>query len=304
MNKENFAASQAFKKAPSFQRWILASRPKTLSIAFVPLLVGTALAVKQTAHFNWILVLSSFLSIPWIQIGMNFINDALDIRKGEKVIEKLGLQRAKLLSPQQFLIGGYISFALSLLLGIPLMLAGGWPFIVLYLLSIACGYLYTGGPFPFSYLGIGNIFILVFYGWVGTGAIYYLETGMVNVAILLAGAQLGCLAIVPHAINNLRDHREDALVQKKTLAVRFGAHFARWEITLLSLIPFFLNPLWLLIGSLWMMILPFFALPMILRNLLSIWQTDPSPLYNQFLAKSAVCQLLFGLLLTIGIFLT
>lgn len=291
------------KEKSSLKAWFLASRPRTLSISFVPLLVGLGLASHHVKQFNWLLIISTFLCVPWIQIGTNFINDALDFKKGGKQVDKLGLQRIGFLSPRQFLIGGYVSFALALFFGIPLVLGGGWPFAFLLSLSIALGYLYTGGPFPLSYTGTSESFILIFYGIVSTSAIYYLQTGVVSFACLLAGTQLGLLAIVPHAINNLRDHIADALVNKRTLAVRFGPHFARYEITLCSLIPFVLGLGWLN-DNLWMAALPFLALPVVAGNLKAIWSKEPNISYNQLLAKSALCQLLFGCFLIIGIFLT
>jgi 1,4-dihydroxy-2-naphthoate octaprenyltransferase len=291
------------QKRSSLKAWLLASRPETLSVAFVSLLVGTTLASHQVEHLNWILVISTFLCVPWIQIGMNLVNDALDFKKGEKIVKKLNLQRTGLLSPQQALKGGYVCFGLTLFFGIPLILAGGWPFALLLLISIALAYLYTGGPFPLSYTGTSESFILIFYGWVSTAAVYYLQTGKIEESPLLAGTQTGLLAIVPHAINNLRDRVADALVQKKTLAVRWGPRFARWEISLCSFIPFLLGLLWIKEGNLWMAALPFLSLSLVVRNMRSIWQTEPGPHYNQFLAQSALCQLIFGCLLAVGSFL-
>lgn len=303
MANESILAHHLQKGKSSFKCWVLASRPRTLSISFVPLLVGTILASHRVEHVNWMLVVSIFLCVPWIQIGMNLVNDALDFKKGGKIIDKLGLQRAKLLSYHQFLMGGYLCFALSLFFGIPLILAGGWPFALILLISIALGYLYTGGPFPLSYTGTSESFILIFYGWVSTASAYYLQTGKVDPWSLLAGTQIGLLAIVPHAVNNLRDHVADALVQKKTLAVRFGPYFARWEISVCSFVPFILGLWWIKEGNSWMAILPFLSLPIFVRNIQLIWQTEPSLQFNQFLAKSALCQLLFASLLIVGTFL-
>jgi 1,4-dihydroxy-2-naphthoate octaprenyltransferase len=301
MSHENESALKADKN--SLKAWILASRPRTLSISFVPIFVGTVLASYQMAQLNWVLVSSLFLSVPWIQVGMNLVNDALDFKKGENHVEKLGFQRIGLLSFSRFLWGGYCCFLLALFFGIPLILSGGWPFAFLLLLSIALGYLYTGGPFPLSYTGISESFILIFYGWVSTTAAYYLQTEKVDTISLLAGTQIGLLAIVPHAINNLRDHVADALINKRTLAVRFGPYFARWEISLCSFLPFVLCFFWIKEGNIWMAVLPFFSLPFVIQNIKRIWHEEPSPLFDQFLAKSAQGQLLFAFLLVVGTFL-
>lgn len=293
-----------WEKRGVLKAWFLASRPRTLSISFVPLFMGTALASNEVEHLNWSLFFSLVLSVPWIQVGMNLVNDALDLKKGREYVKDLKLQRMELLSPKQFLLGGYVCFALTLLFAIPLMLTGGWPFVCLLLISILLGYFYTGGPFPLSYKGISESFILIFYGWISTGAAYYLQTGHFCFASFLAGTQIGLLAIVPHAINNLRDYISDKLVNKKTLIVRFGPYFALWEITFCSLTPFILCLLWIGMNKIWMTILPFLVFPFIMYNLKSIWQVEfPSQLYNHFLARSAISQFLFGCFLALGYFL-
>jgi 1,4-dihydroxy-2-naphthoate polyprenyltransferase len=291
------------EKKGSFKAWFLACRPKTLPVSLPPIIVGTALASFQVDALNWLLIGCALLCSLGIQIGTNLVNDALDFKKGADAFGRLGPKRMTqegLISFKQVLAAGFLSFLFALICGIPLMLAGGWPLIAILFLSVACGYLYTGGPYPLAYTGISDLVVLIFFGWVSTGAIYYLQTGTVNFSCLLAATQIGLLAIVPHAINNLRDHVSDALVHKKSLAVRFGPRFARWEITLLSLIPFVLGFWWLEEGNKWMAVLPFFTLPSIVRNLRSIWLKEPSAQYNEFLAKSAMCQLLFGCLLALG----
>jgi 1,4-dihydroxy-2-naphthoate octaprenyltransferase len=257
-------------------------------------------------HLNWLLVGCALLCSLAIQIGTNLVNDALDFKKGADGADRLGPKRMTqegLLSFYQVLAVGCLCFGFALFFGIPLIFAGGWPLVLILLASVTCGYFYTGGPFPLAYTGISDLFVLIFFGWISTGTVYFLQTGEVNFSCFLASTQIGLLAIVPHAINNLRDHVSDARVNKRTLAVRLGPRFARWEMTLLSLLPFALGLLWIKAGSLWMIVLPFFALPAIMRNLQSIWQTEPSAQYNQFLAKSAMCQLLFSCLLALGILL-
>lgn len=303
MSKISHSTIPLKEKTGTFKAWVLASRPRTLPVSLPPIIVGTALAARQVEHLNWIVVGCVLLCSLGIQIGTNLVNDALDFKKGADAVGRLGPKRMTqegLLSFQQVLAAGWLCFGFALLCGIPLMLAGGWPLVLILFLSIACGYLYTGGPFPLAYTGISDLFVLIFFGWISTGTIYFLQTAKVDFSCFLAATQIGLLAIVPHAINNLRDHASDALVGKKTLAVRFGSCFSRWEITSLSLIPFALGLLWIGMGNVWMATLPCLALPFIVRNLQSIWLIEPSSQYNQFLAKSAICQLLFGLLLALG----
>jgi 1,4-dihydroxy-2-naphthoate octaprenyltransferase len=294
------------KKAGVLKAWFLASRPRTLPVSLPPIIVGTALAAQQVEQLNWMLVGCALLCSLGIQIGTNLVNDALDFKKGADAVGRIGPKRMTqegILSFQQVLSAGGLCFGFALLCGIPLMLAGGWPLVWVLFLSIACGYFYTGGPFPLAYTGISDLFVLIFFGWISTGSIYFLQTGKINFPCLLAATQIGLLAIVPHAINNLRDRLSDACVGKNTLAVRFGPRFARYEITSFSLIPFALGLLWIEMGKIWMAALPFLTLPIITRNLQSIWLREPSPQYNQFLATSAICQLLFGCLLALGVFL-
>lgn len=292
------------KKKEVLKAWFLATRPRTLPVSLPPIIVGTTLAARQLEDLNWSLVFFTLLCSLAIQIGTNLVNDALDFKKGADAVGRLGPKRMTqegLLSFDQVLKAGCFCFSLAFLFGIPLMLAGGWPLVMVLLASIACGYLYTGGPLPLAYTGISDFFVLLFFGWVNTGAVYYLQTGKVTYICFLAATQIGLLAIVPHAINNLRDHISDARVNKRTLAVRFGTQFARWEIIFLSVIPFALGLIWLQEKNIWMTLLPFLALPAIIGNLHAICQTEPSSEYNQFLAKSALCQLLFSCLLALGI---
>lgn len=284
--------------------WCLAARPRTLPVSFPPVIVGTTLAWTQVDHLNWLIVFSALLSSLAIQIGTNLVNDALDFKKGADGMDRLGPKRMTqegVLSFSQVLRGGGICFAFALLFGIPLIVAAGWPLVCILLVSIACGYLYTGGPFPLAYTGISDLFVLIFFGWISTGTVYFLQTGNMTLACFIAATQIGLLAIVPHAINNLRDHVCDARVNKRTLAVRFGVQFARVEICSLSLIPFILGFAWLKEGNAGMTFFPFLALPPIVENLRAIYRTHPSSNYNQFLAKSALCQLLFSSLLALGI---
>jgi len=294
------------EKKGSLKAWFLAARPRTLPVSLPPIIVGTTLASRQIDHLNWLLVVCTFLCSLAIQIGTNLVNDAIDFKKGADGVGRLGPKRMTqegLLSFGQVLTAGCVCFGCALVFGIPLMWAGGWPLALIILVSIACGYLYTGGPFPLAYTGLSDLFVLMFFGWVSTGTVFFLQTGEVTFTSLLAATQIGLLAIVPHAINNLRDHVSDARVNKRTLAVRLGVVFARWEITVLSLVPFILGLIWLKWGTMGMVFLPILALPPIVDNLRAIWRTDPSPQYNQFLAKSALCQLLFSVLLALGILL-
>jgi 1,4-dihydroxy-2-naphthoate octaprenyltransferase len=221
--------------------WILAARPKTLAAAVVPVLVGFSLA--RFAHWpSFVFALGGAL---FIQIGTNFVNDALDFRKGADTHERLGplrVTQAGLLSADAVLRGAYVCFALAGLCGVPLVMRGGWPLVVIGVTSIVAAYAYTGGPYPLAYHGLGELFVMVFFGVVAVGGTVYLQRLRVDRDALLAGVACGALAIVLLAINNLRDLANDRASNKRTMAARFGPTFARAEVAVMALLPFALLP--------------------------------------------------------------
>ncbi len=292
------------KNTPSLKALFLAARPKTLTAAFVPVLVGTSLAAAEGASINWLLPLSALLSALSIQIGTNLINDALDFKKGADTEERIGPARITqqgILTPAQVLGAGYAFFVLSVLLALPLVVAGGFPLLITILLSIICGYLYTGGPYPLAYVGLGDLFVILFFGFVATGATFYVQTGVLAPKALLAGLQLGMLATVMIAINNLRDRFSDAKANKNTLAVRFGVSFARLEIALMALGPFALSFYWTTLGDRYAAMAPWISFPLAWSLVRFIRRTPPGPIYNKFLGVGALLQLMFGILLSLGL---
>jgi len=221
--------------------WLLAARPKTLAAAVVPVLVAFALA--RFAH--WPSFVFALLGALFIQIGTNFVNDALDFRKGADTHERLGplrVTQAGLLSADAVMRGAVVCFALAAVCGVPLIVRGGWPIVIIGLTSIAAAYAYTGGPFPLAYHGLGELFVMIFFGIVAVGGTYWLQRLRFDRDALLAGVACGALAIVLLAINNLRDLANDRASNKRTLAARFGSRFARTEIVVAALLPFALLP--------------------------------------------------------------
>ena len=151
------------------KNWLLAARPKTLAASVTPVLVGTALAFRDLATMLWQPFVFALLGAVFIQIGTNYVNDALDFRKGADTHTRLGPLRvtaAGLLSAEAVLRGAYICFFLAALCGIPLILRGGWPIAVIGIASIAAAYAYTGGPYPLAYHGLGEVFVMIFFGLV------------------------------------------------------------------------------------------------------------------------------------------
>jgi 1,4-dihydroxy-2-naphthoate octaprenyltransferase len=283
--------------------WLLATRPKTLTAALIPVIVGTTLASTVEQDIQWSIAFFALLCAFCIQIGTNYINDALDFKKGADTATRVGPLRATqsgVLKMKDVYYAGLGAFGLALLFGIPLIIQGGFPIFFLLIISVICGYLYTGGPAPLAYHGLGDIFVLLFFGIVSTSAVFFLQTHYVDDKAILAGTQVGLLATVLIAVNNLRDRQEDAKVNKRTLAVRFGVTFARYEIALCVLLPFFLNMLWFQSGYVPAGMFPWLALPLAIKIICYIWQMEPGPIYNRYLAQAALLHLLFGLCLSMG----
>ena len=186
----------------------------------------------------------------------------------------------------------------------PLVLKGGAAILLLLISSLICTYLYTGGPYPLAYIGLGELFVVLFYGLFSTSAAYFLQTGELDWTVVLSALELGFLCNVLLAINNLRDIEGDAKSGKRTLAVRLGLQLARAEIVLLVLAPFLLNLFWLFTEHPLAGILPLTALPISVNLIRKIYQQAPSQVYNRFFGEASLLILLFGTLLILGFRLT
>ncbi len=282
---------------------ISAFRPKTLTAALVPCVAASLLAKGMVGEFHAIYLLWAILSATCIQIGTNLVNDAIDFKKGADTEERLGPQRitqAGVLGARQVLLLGTLFFILAIAFGIPLVLRGGWPLVIIGLVSVAMGYGYTAGPFSLAYLGLGDLFVVLFFGLIAVGGMYFVQTLTWSLEPLILGLQIGFLATVLIAINNLRDREGDKKVGKKTLAVRFGIQFSKYEIAFLCFAPFAINFYWMMEGHWAAGLMPWFVFPLAMKLVQNIWKTAPGREYNNFLAQAAGIHLLFGLILGIG----
>ena len=281
--------------------WLLAARPKTLSAAVVPVLVGTALAARGPMPIHWLIFACALAGSVFIQIGTNYVNDALDFKKGTDTAARLGplrVTQAGLLGADAVLRGAYLCFVLAALCGIPLILRAGWPLLVIGIASIAAAYAYTGGPYPLAYHGLGELFVLIFFGFVAVGGSYYVQTQRIDVAPLIAGFAVGALAIVILAINNLRDLPNDRAGNKLTLAARFGEPFARGEIRMMA-IAAYLAVLWLAFLRDWHIAATFITFPLALVLLARVARSRGAEL-NRCLAMAGGLQWAFGIALAIS----
>jgi 1,4-dihydroxy-2-naphthoate octaprenyltransferase len=283
---------------------LLAARPRTLSAAFVPVLVGTALAAALGHQVLWGRSALALVGAGAIQIGTNLFNDLLDFRRGADTPHRVGpvrVTQAGLLSPGAVRAAALACFAVALAAGVPLVVAGGIPILVLGLLSLLFGYAYTGGPYPLAYHGLGEPFVLLFFGLGAVGGTFFLHTGGLAPEVALAGVQVGLMACGLLAVNNLRDVGEDARADKGTLAVLLGRAFGRAEIAFCLLAPFGLGLVWFRRHEPAAALLPWLALPLALAGLRVVLRHEPGAVYNQALARAAGLQLVFGALLAFGL---
>jgi 1,4-dihydroxy-2-naphthoate polyprenyltransferase len=212
----------------SLFNWLNAMRVHTLPAALTPILIGTILA--KEIHFQTLIFI--FISAIFIQIGTNLANDYFDYKKGADTEDRLGPTRATsqgLISPSAMKNGIIITFCIAFFIGLLLVDRGGWPILAIGVASIIAGILYTGGPYPLGYNGLGDIFVLFFFGPIAVAGTTYLLSFEFSREIFLIGFAPGLLSTAILSINNLRDIKEDTKTGKKTLAVIFGATFAKIE---------------------------------------------------------------------------
>jgi len=211
--------------------WILAIRPKTLPAAIAPVLIGTAMAFGD-GIFHAPSALMALMAALCIQIGTNLANDYFDFKKGADTSERQGpirVTQAGLIKPQTVLAASIVFFVLAALASVYLIHRAGMCILIIAVASIISGILYTAGPKPLGYLGLGDIFVLVFFGPVAVGGTYFTQGLEMNWAVVVAGLAPGFLSMAILAVNNLRDIDTDRRAGKLTLAVRFGRSFAMGE---------------------------------------------------------------------------
>ena len=279
--------------------WLLAARPKTLSASVVPVLVGTALAFPR---IRWTIFACALFGAVFIQIGTNLVNDALDYQRGADTSERLGplrVTQAGLLSSNSVLAGAYVCFGLAALFGIPLMIRGGWPIAIIGIASILAAYAYTGGPYPLAYHGMGELFVLVFFGFIAVAGSYYVQRLAVDPAAGIAGLAVGCLAVVLLAINNLRDVAADRASEKHTLAARFGERFAVAEIAVCATLPFLIAVAIAGMRSNWLLLIVLIAFPLAIALIVRVRLSRGAEL-NRCLAMAGALQWAFGILFVMG----
>ncbi len=283
--------------------WPIAFRPKTLSASVAPVLLGTAMAAADGVA-DWPTALVALFGALSIQIGTNLANDYFDFKKGADTAERIGplrVTQAGLISPGAMKCAIVLTFGLAALAAVALIIQAGWPIVVIAVLSILSGIFYTAGPRPLGYVGLGEIFVLIFFGPVAVGGTYYVQSLEIHSAVILAGIPLGLLSAAILAVNNLRDIETDRKSGKQTLAVRFGKDFAKIEY-LVFVIAAALLPI-LIYGMAqdhrWILAAPVILL-LAVPGIHAVFTKSDGPALNKTLAYTGVILLVYSIIFAIG----
>ena len=284
--------------------WVLASRPKTLGAAVAPVMVASALAFENGKFAFWPM-LACLVGSLLLQLGTNFANDYFDFVQGADTEERLGpvrVTQAGLIAPETVRNAFILMFALVAVPGVYLSFVGGWPVFVIGLLSVISGILYTAGPYALAYLGLGDIFVLIFFGVVATVGTYYVQALELNVPIFLASLGPGLFSTAILAVNNLRDRLTDTESRKRTLAVRFGAQFARIEYLLCCLVACLMP--WAIYGFTSekhpYSLVASFTFLWCIPTLIKVFKLDADPALNPLLGQTGKFLLVYSALFSIG----
>jgi len=287
----------------SLKAWVLAARPATLTAALVPVLVGTAVA-EVSGGVRLGPALAALFGAFMLQITSNLANDVFDHEKGADTHERLGPTRAVqagLLTPRQVRAGMIATIVLAFVAGIYLTTIGGWPIVIIGLSSILAGVAYTGGPYPLGYHGLGDVFVMIFFGFVAVCGTVFVQTGAVPTLGWLASVPVGAIATAVLVVNNVRDRETDVKAGKRTLAVRLGRRAGVAEYGALILLAYVAPVVAVVaLGRSPLALLPLLTLPLAIRLWRTLATTEGRPL-NACLVGTAKLLLFYGVLFAAGL---
>ena len=293
------------KSISKTESWILASRPKTLPAAIMPVFVGTSIAIYD-GLFDLSAAIIALVCSLLIQIGTNFINDLYDYLKGSDKKNRVGPVRVLvngLISVKEMRIGIAIVFGSAFLLGMYLVYLGGWVVFIIGVLSLIAGYSYTAGPFPLAYNGLGDIFVFIFFGFVGTIGTYYVQAHEISMMAVWSSIPVGALVTNILVVNNYRDIEEDRAAGKLTLAVIFGSTFAKMHYLLFMILSYaILLVVYFTFKQSLFVFLPLLTLPLSIKLIKMIFRITGKEL-NKTLELTAKLSAIYGLLFAVGIIL-
>ena len=295
-------------RAPSGIRiWLMAARIRTLPASVAPVLVGTALA--GFGHvFHPLRFFAALVGAMFIQVGTNLSNDYSDARRGADAEDRLGPVRVTaggLVPPKRVLIATYISFGVAVLAGIYLIVVAGWQLLLVGAASILAGVLYTGGPRPYGYEGLGELFVFLFFGIVAVAGSYFVQVKHLDWEAFALAVPVGLLAAAILVVNNVRDIETDRRAGKLTLAVRLGRSRTRSLFAAMIYVSYLLAPVTWLFGPLsaWLLI-TWLTLPIAAGIVRQVRNRVDGPSLNQALAQTGMLQLAFCTLLSAGLLLS
>jgi 1,4-dihydroxy-2-naphthoate octaprenyltransferase len=286
--------------------WLMAARPRTLPAAIAPVLVGTAAAVEWFGSLPRVgAFVAALLGSIFIQIGTNLANDYSDAKRGADTVDRLGPVRvtsAGLVTPQRVLVATWVAFAVAVACGIYLTAVAGIVILLIGIASIAAGVLYTGGPRPYGYAGLGEVFVFLFFGLVAVNGSYYVQVEQLDALPLGLSISIGFLATAILVVNNVRDIETDRRAGKMTMAVRVGRHNAVVLYRLLVLGAFVVLPISLIGADASLLpLIGLLALPLALKPLRTMSNRTDGPALNAALAGTGALLGAFSLLVAAGL---
>jgi 1,4-dihydroxy-2-naphthoate polyprenyltransferase len=301
--------SLAADRPSAVRIWLMAARPRTLPAAVAPVLVGTSLAATE-GTFHALVFVAAMVGALFIQVGTNLSNDYSDARRGADAEDRLGPVRVTaggLVPPRQVLIATYVAFGVAVLAGSYLIAVAGWELLAIGVASILAGVLYTGGPRPYGYEGLGEVFVFLFFGVVAVAGSYFAQVERVEWEAFALAVPVGLLASAILVVNNVRDLETDRRAGKRTLAVRLGRSRARGLYAGMVYVAFVSVPVpWLAgadeIGPL--VLLSWLALPLAVPVVRIVRNRTDGPSLNGALARTGMLQLAFCVLLSAGLLLS
>ncbi len=285
----------------------MAARPRTLPAAVAPVLVGTALAGFENV-FHPLRFIAALLGAVFIQVGTNLSNDYSDARRGADAEDRLGPVRVTaggLAPPKQVLVATYVSFGLAVLFGAYLVAVAGWQLLLVGAASILAGIAYTGGPRPYGYEGLGEVFVFLFFGVVAVAGSYFVQVTHLEWEAFALSVPVGLLAAGILVVNNIRDIDSDRRAGKRTLAVRLGRQRTRVLYAVIVYLAFLLAPVTWIFGPLqaWVL-LPWLTIVLAAGVVRTVRNHTDGQSLNQALAQTGMLQLAFCMLLSAGLLLS
>ena len=282
--------------------WICAARPKTLVASIIPVSCAVIILPNYNLFKVHILILTLITAII-IQIVTNYINDLYDFLNGadDNRVGPDRMLQSGLLSQSEMTLAIKVLFILGIICGLPLVIIGGWPILIIGLSAFLFAYLYTAGPFPLAYHGLGDIFVFIYFGLISVMGSYYLQTGFIDKNVMCLGISIGAKNVILLAVNNIRDYVGDKKCNKNTLVVMFGRNFAKLQV-LFMIILSYLSLFYLSIGldNKVIFYISMISLPLSL-NILSDIYSKKGEILNKTLGKVVILLLLDTFLLTIGV---